>query len=174
MTTADFPLPPDDVNAKCMPAELLENPLFLLGRLGVVVKTRAFAEFEAAGYSPYHYSVLALLDEGARSTQAEIADALGLDRGTLVRLLDSLEERKLIERQRDPNDRRRHFVSLTAPGRRQLNAFRTMVARIDEEFLAPLDPECRAQLHDLLSRIAQRLGPPFVPAAPKPLAGARD
>jgi MarR family transcriptional regulator, lower aerobic nicotinate degradation pathway regulator len=157
-----IPIPPDDPSAKCMPAELLENPMFLLGRLGVIVKSRAFAEFERAGFNPYHYSVLALLEEGARSTQAEIADALELDRGTLVKLLDGLEERELIARQRDPNDRRRHFVSLTPAGREQLGAFREIVARLDEEFLAPLDDEARTVLLELLSALARHLGPPFV------------
>jgi DNA-binding MarR family transcriptional regulator len=167
--TQQLPIPPDSANAKCMPAELLENPSFLLGRLGVIVKTRAFEQFERDGFSPYHYSVLALLDEGARSTQVEIADALELDRGTLVKLLDGLEARGLVARQRDPNDRRRHVVSLTAGGRAQLTAFRTIATKLNEEFLAPLDEESRAVLLDLLSQLARPLGPPFV-REPEPAA----
>jgi MarR family transcriptional regulator, lower aerobic nicotinate degradation pathway regulator len=162
MTMTDLPIPPEDGSTNCMPAELLANPLFLLGRLGVYVKGRAFAEFERAGFSPYHYSVLALLEEGARSTQAEIADALELDRGGLVKLLDVLEAKQMIERQRDPNDRRRHFVSLTPAGRTQLAAFRTIVAQLDADFLAPLDDEERVTLHNLLLQLAQPLGAPFV------------
>jgi DNA-binding MarR family transcriptional regulator len=106
--------------------------------------------------------VLALLDEGARDTQAAIADALQLDRGTLVGLLDSLEEHGLVERTRDVADRRRHVVTLTAAGRRQLAKFRMIVSGLDDEFLAPLSGADRAMLVGLLARIAGHHDPRFV------------
>jgi MarR family transcriptional regulator, lower aerobic nicotinate degradation pathway regulator len=145
----------------CMPAELLASPAFLLARLGMAIKARAFDEFEQAGFSPYHHSVLALLEEGARDTQGAIADALQLDRSQLVGLLDALEEHHLIERHRDPNDRRRHVVSLTSAGRAQLAAFRKIIERIENEFLAPLDDADRATLHGLLSRLAANHDPRY-------------
>src|SRR5947208_16134785 len=131
------------------PLELVDSTGFLLKRLGWAIKDRTFAAFEEVGESPYHYGVLAVLEESARETQATIADALGYDRSWLVGLLDELEEAGLIERRRDPTDRRRHLVKLTPDGKRALNRLRTIAKRVDDEFFAPLDDEQRAALHAL-------------------------
>src|SRR6266487_6430892 len=111
---------PDLAKSPRLPKELLKSNVFLLKRLGDAVRERAMPEFVAAGCNPYHHAVLALLDEGARDTQGEIADALGFDRSQLVGILDELEEDGLIERQRDPNDRRRHVVTMTKAGKRTM------------------------------------------------------
>jgi DNA-binding MarR family transcriptional regulator len=145
-----------------LPRELVASCGFLLARLGYSVKMQAIDEFEEQGFHPYHYSVLALLEEGARETQGTIADALRVDRSQLVGLLDGLEERGLVERRRDPNDRRRHLVSLTPAGKRQLATFRKMVKRLDEEIFAPLTPEERRTLHGLLLRLAAHRDARFV------------
>jgi DNA-binding MarR family transcriptional regulator len=147
-----------------LPRELVSRPGFLLARLGFEIKARSIAEFAAEGLTPYHFSVLAMLEEGARETQATIADTLRLDRSQLVGLLDSLEERGLIERRRHTEDRRRQAVSLTPDGRATLARLRAIVDRIEAEFLAPLAPREREQLQGLLFRLAQhhdpRCGPP--------------
>ena len=150
----------------CLPRELVSSPLFVLARLGYSLKLQAMADFEESGFSPYHYSVLALLDEGSRETQGTIADALNVDRSQLVGLLDTLEEQGLIERRRDPHDRRRHLVSLTPAGKRQLAAFRKLVRRVEDEVFSPLDDAERETLHGLLVRLAAHRDSRYVAAVP--------
>jgi MarR family transcriptional regulator, lower aerobic nicotinate degradation pathway regulator len=130
------------------------------------MKVKALAAFEEAGFDPYHYNVLALLAEGARETQGTIADAVGVDRGQLVGVLDTLEGRGLIERQRDPRDRRRHAVSLTASGRKELLRLRSIREAVENEFFAPLDGASREALQALLLRLACHHDPRCVVQVP--------
>jgi MarR family transcriptional regulator, lower aerobic nicotinate degradation pathway regulator len=154
-TKSDIPsqthIPPQTL---CLPQELVASTAFLLARVGISMKVRVMDEMESAGFAGYQYGVLALLGEGATETQARIADVLGLDRSQLVGELDDLEERGLIERRRDPNDRRRHMVTLTTDGKRQLVKLRAIVKRIEDSFLEPLGEDERKQLHDVLLRVA--------------------
>ena len=137
-----------------LPEELLASTGFLLARVGYGIKLRLIEEFEAAGFTIYQYGVLALLGEGASETQGKIADVLDVDRSQLVGELDALEERGLVERRRDPQDRRRHMVSITADGKRQLGRMRSSVKRIEDSFLEPLDASSRKALHDTLLDVA--------------------
>jgi DNA-binding MarR family transcriptional regulator len=146
-----------------LPEELISSTSFLLKRLGFAAKDKAMEAYERSGLHPYHHAVLAVLDEGSRETQGAIADALGYDRGQLVGLLDELEDHGLVERRRDPADRRRHIVRLTTAGRRALAKLRALALQLEDDFLSSLDENERAQLHALVLRLAQQHLPHCAP-----------
>ena len=150
------------------PKELLSSDVFLLKRLGFAAKDRSHTAFDGSGLSAFHYAVLALLEEDPRETQAQIADALGYDRSLIVRLLDELEERELVVRKRDPEDRRRHVVKLTPAGRSMLVDLRAIVQRLEDEYLAPLSAEERETLHVLLAKVASHHDPRCILRGPAP------
>ena len=150
---------PPSTNAPRLPEELVASATFLLKRLGFAAKERAMEAYERTGLHPYHHAVLLVLAEGSRETQGSIADALGYDRGQLVGLLDELEEEGLVERRRDPNDRRRHTVRITPDGKRALRRLRALARQIEDDFLAPLTDDERMTLHALLLRLAERHEP---------------
>jgi MarR family transcriptional regulator, lower aerobic nicotinate degradation pathway regulator len=139
--------------------ELLRNVPFLLKLLGVAAKERSLQAFQSTGLNPQHYAVLSLLAEGTRETQATIADALGYDRSHLVGLLDDLEGKNLVERRRDPGDRRRHVVSMTPAGKKTLGQLRTLAQQVEQDFLAPLDADERQTLHALLLELVAHHDP---------------
>jgi len=143
------------------PKELLTSAAFMLKRLGFMLKDRTMEAFEETGMTPYDHAVLALLHEEPRETQAMIADALGYDRSHLVGVLDELEERGLIERRRDPTDRRRHLVSLTKDGEQALVRLRAVSKQVEDEFFRPLDAKERQTLNELLLRLAREHDPRY-------------
>jgi MarR family transcriptional regulator, lower aerobic nicotinate degradation pathway regulator len=146
-----------------LPPELVASTSFLLKRLGFAAKDRTMAAYEETGLHPYHYGVMLVLDEGSRETQGSIADALGYDRGQLVGLLDELEEQGLVERKRDPNDRRRHIVRLTSEGKKALRRLRALAKQLEDDFLRPLSDDDRQALHSLLLRLAEVHEPRCMP-----------
>jgi MarR family transcriptional regulator, lower aerobic nicotinate degradation pathway regulator len=148
-----------------LPDELLRKSGFVMVRLAMGFKARALQVLEAAGYSQHHYSVLALLGEQPRKVQATIAEALEVDPSQLVGILDALEDHGVIERQRDPTDRRRHVVSLTAKGRTELVRLRKRIDELEDELLAPLDAESRMTFHELLLRLVSYHDPRCVDGA---------
>jgi DNA-binding MarR family transcriptional regulator len=153
------------VRGPTLPEELVESTTFLLKRLGFTAKERAMKAYDEVGLHPYHHAVLIALSEGSHETQGAIADALGYDRGQLVGLLDELEERGLVERRRDPKDRRRHLVGITTQGKRTLRTLRTLARRLEADYLEPLSENERSELHSLLLRLAEKHEPGCAQAA---------
>jgi len=169
MNATSTSIPPSPLLPR-LPEELVGSATFLLKRLGFTAKEQTMKAYEQTGLHPYHHGILTVLDERSTETQGAIADALGYDRGQLVGLLDELEERGLVERRRDPNDRRRHIVSLTPDGKQTLRRLRALSGRLEDEFLSPLSDEERTTLHALLFRLAEkhdpRCGPIGAPGSP--------
>jgi DNA-binding MarR family transcriptional regulator len=153
--------PKTETRQRGLPQELRDSSSFLLKRLGLAAKERAVGAFEETGLTPYHYAVLLSLAEDPHETQGAIADSLGYDRGQLVGMLDELEERGLVERRRDPADRRRQLVSMTPEGKRELTRLRALSRRLEAELLGPLDERQRELLHELLLSLAESHLPQF-------------
>jgi DNA-binding MarR family transcriptional regulator len=95
---------------------------------------------------------LSYLRDHDGSPQQELAEALCMDANNVVLLLNELEGRGHVTRLRDPDDRRRHLVELTAAGRRALARAENAQESIEDELLHALDPQERQVLWQLLTR----------------------
>lgn len=93
---------------------------------------------------------------GDHVRQKDLAESLGLDASSLVRLLDSLEARGLIRRE-DGEDRRTKLITLTSPGRAAMEQARTAVTAMERALVAGLNDEEFSQLADLLGRVENTL-----------------
>jgi DNA-binding MarR family transcriptional regulator len=78
-----------------------------------------------------------------------------VDRSSIVKVVDQLEQKGLIVRDASPSDRRRYRLQLTATGARALRRIQDAVMRQDRVFSARLDETERATLIDLLTRLYQ-------------------
>lgn len=83
-------------------------------------------------------------------SQQMLSVRLGLDPTIIVGLVDELEDRGLLARERDPEDRRRHRLRMTPNGRKVHATAVQAVTRAEREFLAPLDRTERDALRRLL------------------------
>jgi len=111
------------------------------------------------GLNIAHVALLGQLNERGDLSQRQLIDLMDADKSTMVYLVDELEEQGLLERRRDPSDRRAYAVHLTAAGRKRLAEAGDVAARVEAAFLAPLSARERAQFTSLLRRIAEHVRP---------------
>ncbi|WP_033222061.1 MarR family winged helix-turn-helix transcriptional regulator [Kitasatospora phosalacinea] len=111
------------------------------------VSTRALAPLGTDGRE---LAVLAVLASDTPLSQQEAAGRLGVDRTTMVALVDALEAKSLAERLRSPTDRRKNIVRLTEQGRQLLDRAERTRLRTERDFLAALPaPDARILLSAL-------------------------
>jgi DNA-binding MarR family transcriptional regulator len=130
----------------------------LLGYRLRVAQLAVFRDFERSvgtlGVSPGRVGVLILIEGNPGLAQSRLAEAVGLDRSTLVPLLDQFETDALVERRPGP-DRRTNGLWLTPAGKRFLAKVKERVAAHEQRLLAPLSASERATLFALLAKVGE-------------------
>lgn len=106
------------------------------------------------GVSARELAVLLLLADREPESQQQAAERLGVDRTTMVGLLDGLESKALVARRPDPADRRRNVVELTDRGRTMLEEGTRASNRAEQQLLADLGKADADRLRRLLARLA--------------------
>ena len=122
----------------------------LLALLGQEAMRRLGAAHTPHNLKPRQFQILGLLHDHGGLPQRGLVQTLGVDPSILVTLLNPLEADGLVARERDPDDRRRHLVTLTPAGERQLADASAAQKQAEDELFASLDDEQREQLRALL------------------------
>ncbi len=126
---------------------LLKHAELQFGRLTV-------AELEPLGITPREWAALSCLDDERGLSQREIADMLGVDRTTMVSLVDQLQAKGLIRRRRQADDRRKNTLELTKKGRVVEDRGGRLIHECEQRFLKSLsDTEVRQLKRTLASVI---------------------
>jgi DNA-binding MarR family transcriptional regulator len=126
---------------------------YLLARVGRTQSVRFAERMRALNLRPKHFAVLNAVALADGASQQELGGRMGLDPSGLVGAIDELEGLGLVERRRDPADRRRNAVALTADGTATLRRARRLVGDSARELLQPLDDDEVETLVALLAKV---------------------
>jgi DNA-binding MarR family transcriptional regulator len=111
---------------------------------------REMARFEV---TPGQFGVLQVIAANAGLSQTALGKTMGIDRSTVVAVIDRLEERGLVVRAASPTDRRSHALRLSEAGERTLKQLEERVRAHERRIAAPLGPGEREQLIELLRKL---------------------
>ncbi|MCH7543262.1 MAG: MarR family transcriptional regulator [Proteobacteria bacterium] len=110
------------------------------------------------GVTPGQFGVLILIEANPRLSQSALAEALGIERSTMVTVIDRLESRGWVARKSSKTDRRSYALALTKAGAGLLARVTPLVRRHERQFNAGLGKEEKAVLIELLERVAAAAG----------------
>jgi DNA-binding MarR family transcriptional regulator len=126
---------------------------YLLGRARGSLLAGLDAELERFGLTGMQFGVLKHLAEGAAHTAAELCRRMHYDTGSMTRILDRLEEKGLVRRERGREDRRLMLLRIAPGGRVLLPRLMAVAARVLEGHLAGFNAAEIEALKDYLGRM---------------------
>ena len=126
--------------------------MFLLSWASHALATEHTAGLAELGITPRVHCVLHKAT-GASLTQTQLADACGLEKTTMVVIMDKLEKEGLAERRSSPRDRRSYIIFVTGKGRRLLDRADKIVSQIERDVLSTLPDGLRDALLEGLTRL---------------------
>ncbi|MCP2340331.1 MarR family winged helix-turn-helix transcriptional regulator [Actinomadura rupiterrae] len=131
---------------------------FLLAQLGAHA-AGVFAErIKVLDLTPPQAGLLRMLKANPGGSQRELADRLGMPPSRFVPFVDKMEQRGLVERRRNPDDRRLHALYLTEAGESLLGELIPIAIEHETDLTSALSPGEHQQLTELLRRIADERG----------------
>ena len=139
-----------------LPDTLARHTCFLLAKVAQQANEELGRVLKAWDLKTRHYAVLATLEEEWPLSQLEVGRRLRVDGATMVKLVDELANKGMVQRERKPEDRRYYDLKLTDLGHKILLQTRSAVESVDVTILGDLTEEQRAGLEDALARVLQR------------------
>jgi len=133
----------------------------LLGRAALLKDRILDWHLEADGVTAAQFKVLIIVTQYQVDTPAELCRYLGLDSGSMTRMLDRLEQKGLILRQRCPEDRRQVRLALSADGQRLADRLPQVGAAAMNELVGALQPDELKTLEGLLAKVLLAAGDPL-------------
>jgi DNA-binding MarR family transcriptional regulator len=138
---------------------------FLIKRCGVLMMQIAERRFESQEISFNQWVILIRLTVSSHASPTELSEFMGHDMGALTRLVDELEHKGLVRRERSQHDRRAVEITLTPEGRRLAYAGKRFVVELLNELVEPYSHAEIDLFISLLQRLLARMQEVAKPAA---------
>jgi DNA-binding MarR family transcriptional regulator len=135
------------------PSEEVLSVGYLMGRARASLLSHLDAELERFGLTGMQFAALKHLAEGSARTAAGLCRFMQYDTGAMTRIVDRLEQRGLVRRERGRDDRRVVFLRVAPAGRALLPRLLAVGTRVLEAHLAGFSPADLASLKDYLGRM---------------------
>lgn len=132
---------------------MAESTSFLLGEAGEHSRDLFSHYLSTLDIKLNHFAILFRLFGQGPLSQVELGQQLEIDRAPMVQHIDYLEQRGLVKRTPNLQDRRAHAIVLTDKGGETLVKALELARRVEVELLAPLSAEEQAQLNHLMNRL---------------------
>jgi DNA-binding MarR family transcriptional regulator len=126
---------------------------YLISRIFSANRAELEALFEGEELSFTQWRVLMSMRDGLANTCADLSRELAHDKGSMTRLVDQLEAKKLLRRERDGEDRRLVLLRLTPAGRKSVNRLVPKLVDYYNEILARFSAQEVKLLTQLLTRL---------------------
>ena len=141
-----------------MPADQRDGVAFLLAQLGHHATEKFSERIAALDLTPPQAGILRVIFAAPGRSQQALSTELKLLPSRVVAFVDELEDRGLIERRPNRDDRRQYALFLTADGRDLMHKLSRLARQHERALTGGLDDSQRAQLRDLLAAIAHQQG----------------
>jgi DNA-binding MarR family transcriptional regulator len=131
---------------------------FTLSSLGYTISQRFKQTLAPFDLEPREFALLRSVAYDEGQSQQTLGDRLQIPRSRMVAIVDELEQRGHLERRASPDDRRVRLLHLTDTGRQLLQQAFAQALTYERQISAPLSPQEREHLLDLLERVATPMG----------------
>ncbi|MBC2769055.1 MarR family winged helix-turn-helix transcriptional regulator [Pusillimonas minor] len=147
---------PDDITPEVFSSHgLWSRPGFLVRRLNQIHYAMFFEECTEGSITPVQYGILTVLSQNPWLDQTTIGYELGLDRTTSADVIKRLEDKGLLERRVNPQDKRSRQANITPAGLELMVSLKDSMARAQQRLIEPLSPSNRKLFLSLLTELVE-------------------
>ncbi|MCW2495915.1 MarR family winged helix-turn-helix transcriptional regulator [Jatrophihabitans sp.] len=147
---SEFPVVP---RPEAMPAAVAHHESMVLFKLGNWVQASIDAVLAPEGLKSRHYSTMSVLRDKGPWAQHAVADKLRIDKATMVAIINELEQRGFVGRERDPADRRHYTIWVTPEGLAWLTDAEKLISAVEDDVFSPLSAAERRTLLKLMNAL---------------------